>query len=229
MKDLAQYVRYLLADGNRRVEFFADPAASIAASGFNLNEEQRAVLFAMDRALLVEWIQRNEDEDVAAEVFGYDFGESDSSPGGWWYKGDVGEDRGCASAIPSPARAESFQPARMSLAAAAGGGGWTDPMPQIWRTKPEFGHSGKTEEEIAVVAEGIVDGAWLVLSPQPGSKSNVFRQWRLGKAHVENFRRMYACTKMNLDKVPPGDYQLHVRTHFSAPLVPYLGKHFPVV
>jgi hypothetical protein len=213
---LGDFVKYLLPDPinapTEREKFFKDPFGVMktwAGANGPFSDEQIAILFSMDRAVMVRWCKEKENVDIAKNIMGYDFRDV---PSGTWAPGDKWETpTGCAEEA-SPAAPGSPSSRAMMARAGSGGGGWTAPTPQITRVDPPEGPIGK-KAKILVVGEGFVDKATLILSNPYNVSYKGYAYAQLDLCSVANFRRMYLKGEIDLKQIDAGNdgqYELRI-------------------
>jgi hypothetical protein len=234
MGDVADYILELAKQPSYqlRQDFFYCPEGTLAAKSFDA--AIRAVIFAMNRPLLIEWIkaveypnpgQTAERQAIEDAVMKFDFSWDQAADPNVWEPGDIYEPvgtapDGCASHPPAPASRGAARPIAMRAAAAAAGGGWTGPFPAVWRVDPASGSNdpGAPLHRVEIVAEGILDKARLVLS-KPWEEGSGYVSAELRVVKTSNFRRIYAEADLDLRDEEVGDYEVSIVNFPGAPLV----------
>jgi hypothetical protein len=198
------FVSDILSAYSNRQAFFTNPFDYIRdweKAHANLDPEEKAIFFAMDRVLLADWIVEKGGPDLNDEIMKYSF----TADGTWPPGADPCPAAGGAAAVSSPT----------TEAAAAG---WTDPRPEIWSVTPATGHTGQ-KVQLQIEAEGVCEDAQLVLwrrSPDAGRKIYHFTTSIVG---VSSFRRLCVRSTLDLNGVSPGTYSVALRNAISSPTV----------
>jgi hypothetical protein len=208
-----------------RKKFFHCPEGLLDFRG--IPAEAKAVIFAMQRPLLIEWLRANETatdwQKVEDAIMKFDFGwdEVQNATQSVWDPGNIYDtwqnaDDGCALYPPDSVAAPP--PEAAAAKAAGGGGGWTGPFPAIWRVDPYVGSIANGHVDVEIVAEGMLKGAKLLLS-QPWEGGSGYIATDITWRKSSNFRRTYATAHIVLANEPEGEYEVSLLNSLGAPLV----------
>jgi hypothetical protein len=237
---VADFVQWILEEGpsglTRRERFFKAPHEVLTERGV-VHLEHRAVVYAMQRVLLVEWIKKNEGGiDLSDLVFKYDFTtEGGEGPGEKWDAGDVHAPLGsvtdcCENAQMAAGGGGAGGGGGRRAAGGAGGGGWTGPNPAVWTIDRDWAPLGE-DTEIVLCGEGILNGAKLVLSTPYESTPHGYHETQLTVVCTGNFRRIYATATLALHdeaKTPRNLYEVCVQNDLGTPLLWWSDGMFEV-